>query len=95
MRFIYTFTIFITAIFILFVIAVAIQPRDLSPEPPGPPIYITRTDRIRTIEGREIWILEYTIDGVLQSPAFNSREAMTEYREYLDSIGKVYQGEEE
>jgi hypothetical protein len=47
------------------------------------------------MDGRDIWILEHTIDGIWQSPAFNSREAMIEYREYLDTIGKVYQREED
>jgi hypothetical protein len=61
----------------------------------GPAIYITRTDCIRTMDGRDVWILEYTIDGIWQSPAFNSLGAMTEYREYLDTIGRVYQREEE
>jgi hypothetical protein len=58
-----------------------------------PDIYITRTDRYRTIEGRELWVLEYTINGELQAPAFNSREAMAEYRDFLATIGKLYEGE--
>jgi hypothetical protein len=60
-----------------------------------PDIYITRTDSYRTIEGNVIWVLEYAIDGVVQNPGFNSREAMTRFREYMDTIGKVYQREEE
>jgi hypothetical protein len=58
-------------------------------------IYITRTDSYRTIEGNVIWVLEYTVNGTVQNPGFNSREAMTEFREYLDTIGKVYQREGE
>jgi hypothetical protein len=60
-----------------------------------PDIYITRTESYRTVEGDILWVLEYTIDGVVQSPGFNSQKAMTEFREYLDTIGKVYQREEE
>jgi hypothetical protein len=68
-----------------------------SPEPPaaGPSIYITRTDRAVTIDRKPLWILEYTVDGVLQTPAFTSREAMARYAEYLETIGEVYQREEE
>jgi hypothetical protein len=40
-------------------------------------------------------VLEYTINGVVQSPGFNSQKAMTEFREYLDTIGRVYRREEE
>jgi hypothetical protein len=62
---------------------------------PKPDIYITRTDSYRTIEGDVVWVLEYTVNGEVQNPGFNSREAMTEFREYLDTIGRVYQREEE
>jgi hypothetical protein len=58
-------------------------------------IYITRTDHVLTFEGETVWILEYTVDGRLEAPAFTSQEAMTRYREYLDTIGTVYQREEE
>jgi hypothetical protein len=58
-----------------------------------PGIYITRTDRVRTFEGGEVWILEYTVDGVFQAPVFDSPEALSEYREYLDTIGRVYRKE--
>jgi hypothetical protein len=61
---------------------------------PKPSIYITRTDHIRTLDGGELWVLEYTINGELQAPAFNSQKAMTEYRAYLDTIGGVYYREE-
>jgi hypothetical protein len=62
---------------------------------PKTDIYITRTGSYRTIEGDVIWILEYTVNGEAQNPGFDSREAMIEFREYLDTIGKVYQKEEE
>jgi hypothetical protein len=62
---------------------------------PEPNIYITRTDRIRTMDGDELHIMEYAIDGKIQSAVFNSQEAMTRYWEYLHTIGKVYQREEE
>jgi hypothetical protein len=62
---------------------------------PRPDIYVTRTDSYRTIEGDIIWVLEYTINGVVQNPGFNSQKAMTEFREYLDTIGRVYQREAE
>jgi hypothetical protein len=60
-----------------------------------PDIYITRTDSYRTIDGNIIWVLEYTVNGAVQNPGFNSQEAMTRFREYLDTIGNVYQREEE
>jgi hypothetical protein len=60
-----------------------------------PSIYITRTNRFLDLNGETVWLLEYTIDGRFQSPAFHSLEAMAEYRGYLDTIGKVYQREEE
>jgi hypothetical protein len=62
---------------------------------PKPDIYITRTSSYRIIEGDIIWVLEYTINGVVQNPGFDSREAMIEFREYLDTIGKVFQKEDE
>jgi hypothetical protein len=62
---------------------------------PKPDIYITRTDSYRAINGNIIWILEYTVNGIVQNPGFNSLEAMTEYREYLDTLGNVYQREAE
>jgi hypothetical protein len=58
-----------------------------------PSIYITRTDRIRTMEGRDMWILEYTVNGELQGAMFHSQRSMTEYWEYLHTIGRVYQRE--
>jgi hypothetical protein len=58
-----------------------------------PSVYITRTDAYRTIEGKDMWLMEYTVDGILQGTMFNSQEAMTEYREYLETIGRVYQRE--
>jgi hypothetical protein len=60
-------------------------------EPPN--IYITRTDRVRTFEGGDLWIMEYTVNGVMQAAMFDSPEALSEYREYLDTIGAVYKGE--
>jgi hypothetical protein len=60
-----------------------------------PDIYITRTESYRTVEGDILWVLEYTINGVVQSPGFNSQKSMTEFREYLDTIGRVYRREEE
>jgi hypothetical protein len=62
---------------------------------PKPSIYITRTDRVPTVDGRDVWILEYTVNGELQAPLFNSQKAMTEFREYLDTIGTVYRKEAE
>jgi hypothetical protein len=75
----------------------AVYPPEPPSEQPGPArsIYITRTDRVRTLEGETVWILEYTVDGRFEAPAFTSREAMAEYREYLDTIGRVYRGEGE
>jgi PBP1b-binding outer membrane lipoprotein LpoB len=64
-------------------------------ETPKPDIYITRTDSYRTIEGDVIWMLEYTVNGIVQNPGFNSLKAMTEFREYLDTLGTVYQKEAE
>jgi hypothetical protein len=58
-------------------------------------IYITRTDHVLTLEGETVWILEYTVDGRFEAPAFTSREAMTRYREYLDTIGTVYRRDSE
>jgi hypothetical protein len=70
------------------------RPPDTAPAPaPRPSIYITRSDSYRTIEGNIIWILEYTINGETQNPGFDSREDMEKYREYLDTIGDVYQRE--
>jgi hypothetical protein len=88
---------------LLFVILAVIASRDghpagdRQPEEGGtkPSIYITRTDQVRTIEGKTVWILEYTVDGIVQAPFFNSQEAMTRYRAYLDTIGTVYEREEE
>jgi hypothetical protein len=62
---------------------------------PKPDIYITRTSSYRIIEGDIIWVMEYTINGVVQNPGFNSQEAMIEFREYLETLGKVYQREDE
>jgi hypothetical protein len=58
-----------------------------------PSIYITRTYHILTMEGRDMWILEYTVNGELQGAMFHSQRAMTEYYEYLHTIGTVYQRE--
>jgi hypothetical protein len=62
---------------------------------PKPDIYITRTDRVYTFEGKEAWILDYTVNGEIQTAVFNSQKAMTEFREYLETIGSVYQREGE
>jgi hypothetical protein len=51
---------------------------------------VIRTDHTRTFEGEEVWILEYTVNGALQAPVFDSLKAVAEYREYLDAIGNVY-----
>jgi hypothetical protein len=58
-----------------------------------PCIYVTRTDHIFTFESEELWILEYVINGIYQSPVFDSLKVMNEYREYLDTIGKAYHKE--
>jgi hypothetical protein len=85
----------IAGLLVIFAVLLIIIPENKTPEPEaGPSIYITRTDRVLTLGGETVWILEYTVDGRFQSPAFHSLEAMAEYREYLDTIGKVYQGEE-
>jgi hypothetical protein len=62
---------------------------------PKPDIYITRTEHILTFEGKDAWILDYTVNGAIQTAVFDSQKAMTEFREYLDTIGKVYRGEAE
>jgi hypothetical protein len=76
---------------------ISLIPKGERSTPPDqkPGIYITRTDTYRTIEGKDMWILEYTVDGILQGTMFNSQEAMTEYRDFLDTIGRVYQREGE
>jgi hypothetical protein len=96
-KYLNTITILILLLVIIIIAGIAIDfEAKVQVEPrTGHAIYITRTDRIRTMDGRDIWLLEYTIDGIFQSPAFNSLEAMIEYREYLGTIGKVYQREEE
>jgi hypothetical protein len=83
---------------VLMFIAINIQrtnTRTISIELPrgNPNIYIPRTDHILTFDGGEAWVLEYTVNGVLQTPVFDSQKAMTEYREYLDTIGNVYRKE--
>jgi hypothetical protein len=68
------------------------------PEPKPPEakqnIYITRTDHVLTFDGSEAWILEYTVNGEMQAAMFNSPEALAEYGEYLDTIGRVYRRED-
>jgi hypothetical protein len=83
----------LTGAVIALIITNAFQASPVSREPELS-VYITRTGRIHTIEGKEMWVLEYTVNGELHAPAFDSREAMAEYREYLDTIGRVYQKEE-
>jgi hypothetical protein len=79
-----------------FLLLYALSPENKVPGPESvPSIYITRTDRFLDLNGETVWLLEYTIDGRFQSPAFHSLEAMAAYREYLDTIGKVYRREEE
>jgi hypothetical protein len=85
-------------IVVLFILLYAGSIIDKMPDPvarteAGPSIYITRTDHILTLGGETVWILEYTVDGRFEAPAFTSQEAMTEYREYLDTIGTVYRRE--
>jgi hypothetical protein len=91
--------IFISLVIIAILVSVLIllhSPADKTLEAPTKPsIYITRTDSYRTLEGDILWVLEYTINGEVYAPMFNSLKAMTEYREYLDTIGKVYQREEQ
>jgi hypothetical protein len=90
----------ISAVGIFFAVAVCVLlgtiPDSPNPGPSGVPepernIYVTRTDHILNMEGKEVWILEYTVNGEIQGTLFNSQKAMTEYREYLDTIGTVYQ----
>jgi hypothetical protein len=61
---------------------------------PKPSIYVIRIDHVLTFEGKEVWVLEYTVDGVLQTPVFDSLEVVAEYLEYLGTIGKVYRKED-
>jgi hypothetical protein len=87
-------------IVVLFILICTDSGNDKIPEPSiqpetKPSIYITRTDHVRTLEGETVWILEYTVDGRFEAPAFTSQEAMTEYREYLDTIGMVYRRDSE
>jgi hypothetical protein len=88
-------TIFIVMFTTSIIITAITRPTEPSARPPESniSIYITRTDQVRNIEGKTVWVLEYTVDGVVQAPFFNSQEAMTKYRAYLDTIGTVYQRE--
>jgi hypothetical protein len=83
----------------LFVVILSLLLSACYPEPaastPKPDIYITRTERMLTFEGKEAWILDYTVNGAIQTAVFDSQKAMTEFREYLDTIGKVYRREGE
>jgi hypothetical protein len=87
----------LTLLAVVLIFMLCTRPVPKPPEPPGagPSIYITRTDHAMTLEGETLWILEYTVDGAWQSPAFHSQEAMTRYVEYLGTIGEVYRGEGE
>jgi hypothetical protein len=80
----------------LSIIMGAIQCTNRPVEPPdtSASIYITRAYSLYLVDDRQVWIVEYTINGVWQSPAFISQEAMTRYVEYLDTIGTVYHREE-
>jgi hypothetical protein len=93
------FGLMASAVFILTITFSLLRgsPTTKPPESPAarPSIYITRMDHAVTIERKPLWILEYTVDGVLQAPAFTSQEAMTRYVEYLETIGEMYRGEEE
>jgi hypothetical protein len=82
-------------LFSCYLTILAVNMPDDMPSTPKPSIYITRTDHLRTLDGGELWVLEYTVNGELQAPAFSSQKAMTEYRAYLDTIGTVYRKEEE
>jgi hypothetical protein len=62
-------------------------------EPLKPAIYLTRTDKLRVFDGSVVWVVEYTVDGVLQSVVFNSPEEAVDYTEYLGVIGNVYKKE--
>jgi hypothetical protein len=87
--------VIIFAIIIFFICFwVALDGPKSKPPEVKPNIYITRTDHVRTFEGEEVWILEYTVNGMFQAPAFGSPEALAEYREYLGTIGEVYRKEE-
>jgi hypothetical protein len=78
----------VVALLITICMAITSKPGE---EPPN--IYVTRTDRVRTFEGSDLWILEYTVNGVMRAAMFDSPEALAEYREYLGAIGKVYRKE--
>jgi hypothetical protein len=60
---------------------------------PKPEIYIIQLDTFLHFDGRKMYVLEYSVNGSFQSPAFNSREEAAEYQKYLGQIGNIYKGE--
>jgi hypothetical protein len=90
----YSFPLIVFAVVLISLLYTGPSPEQPEPPPAGPSIYITRTDHVLTLEGETVWILEYTVDGYWQAPAFTGREAMERYAEYLGTIGEVYRGEE-
>jgi hypothetical protein len=55
-------------------------------------IYIIQLDTFLHFDGRKMYVLEYSVNGSFQSPAFNSKEEAAAYQEYLGQIGNIYRG---
>lgn len=54
-----------------------------------PHIYIVSRGEYLNLEGREIFCLEYTVDGVMQIPTnFTTEKQMVEFEQYLYRIGE-------
>jgi hypothetical protein len=55
---------------------------------PRPDVYIISLQKHRDYEGREVWYLQYALDGKIEQAVFYSADSADEYIEYLKDMGR-------
>jgi hypothetical protein len=53
-----------------------------------PDVYIISLQKHRDYESRDVWYLQYALDGKIEQAVFYSADSASGYIEYLKDIGK-------
>jgi hypothetical protein len=55
--------------------------------PPRPEVFIISLEKHRDFESREVWYLQYALDGHIEQAVFYSTKMAEKYMTYLQNVG--------